>query len=433
VIQLTRRALSAMKLCLSPAAFLVAFTTPALATRNSFIKHRSYALNHGLISPKLDPESDKVFFGHDYPDNLAGKGNLKPEFGHPYPAVQDTNEFDRDYVKDENNDGGEWKAQMDYDLMRTKLSKARDDMEHAQAAREKAQDRYRQAKKKEADAMEEAGVAKDKIAKARAAAKSAEKDASDAKDATDKAEEEDIEEMRKAVEAEGKKGKAGKTDEADAKDSTEATNTGAAKSGENSKEASKTDESVDKVEAAAAKVKKEMADLEKCEKELKDAKERLNELMVEEDKVARDHKTQVDGKKAQIDKEKAEVSKEESEAAAEVSKDKKDKEAWEALSAAEKKKLSEEEKAHEAAAAKAKLESTDLDKLESDLKAAEKHLRKFRRAEDADGGVYNEKPCKESTNPPATLQPCVKSGAMERTVPAATMSLVVAGLTMYVL
>merc|ERR1719458_1841664 len=132
MIQLTRRALSAMKLCLSPAAFLVAFTTPALATRNSFIKHRSYALNHGLISPKLDPESDKVFFGH------------------PYPAVQDTNEFDRDYVKDENNDGGEWKAQMDYDLLRTKLSKAQDDMEKAKAANEAAQNRFADAKRKEA-------------------------------------------------------------------------------------------------------------------------------------------------------------------------------------------------------------------------------------------------------------------------------------------
>merc|ERR1719490_475172 len=214
-------------LCIPRALPFGVISLPAFATRGSFVNRRSYGLQHGLISPKLDPESDKVFFDHDYPDNLRGKGKLKPEFGHPYPAVQDTNEFDRDYVKDENNDGGEWKAQMDYDSMRTKLSKARDDMEHAQAAREKAQDRYRQAKKKEADAMEEAGVAKDKIAKARAAAKSAEKDASDAKEATDKAEEEDVEEMRKAVEAEGKegkegkKGKAGKTDEADAKDSTQ--------------------------------------------------------------------------------------------------------------------------------------------------------------------------------------------------------------------
>merc|ERR1719297_561966 len=228
-----------MMLCIPQALFLEVFTSHALATQNSFVKHRSQALQHGLISPKLDPESDKVFFGHDYPDNLRGKGKLKPEFGHPYPAVQDTNEFDRDYVKDENNDGGEWKAQMEYDLLRTKLSKAQDDMEKAKAANEAAQNRFADAKRKEAKAMEEAGVSKDKVAKARAEARAAEKDASDAKDATEKAEEQDVEDMRKAVEAEENKAKA---DEAAAvakassekgksgsSDSTEATKDGASK------------------------------------------------------------------------------------------------------------------------------------------------------------------------------------------------------------
>merc|ERR1719204_2781329 len=140
-----------MKLCSLQTVFFVVFTLPVRATRNSIVKRRSHALQHGLINPKLDPESDKVFFGHDYPDNLAAKGQLKPEYGHPYPAIQDSDKFDRDYVKDENSDDGEWKAQMEYDMFRTKVSKAKDDMEKAKAAKEEAQERLREARKKQAE------------------------------------------------------------------------------------------------------------------------------------------------------------------------------------------------------------------------------------------------------------------------------------------
>merc|ERR1719480_88590 len=147
-----------MKLCVPLALFLVVFALPAAATRSSFVKLRSHGLQHGLISPKLDPGSDKVFFGHDYPDNLQAKGQLKPGFGHPYPAVQDSDKFDKDYVKDENSDNGEWKTQMEYDLLRTKVSKAKDDMEKAKAAKEAAQDRLKEARNKQAEAEKEAGI-----------------------------------------------------------------------------------------------------------------------------------------------------------------------------------------------------------------------------------------------------------------------------------
>merc|ERR1711983_341481 len=114
-------------------------------------------------------------------------------------------------------------------------------------------------------------------------------------------------------------------------------------------------------------------------------------------------------------KERAEVSKEEAEASTEISKRDKDAASLQEENVIDKQKLSEEEKAHEAAAAKAKLESTDLEKLEADMKVAEQNLRKLRRAEDADGGVYNEKkaaaqPCKKT--PPSQGQNCEKSGAM---------------------
>merc|ERR1719461_2309316 len=141
-----------MKLCLPRTLFLVVLTPPVLATRRSVVKRHSHGLQHGRISPKLDPVSDKTFFGHDYPNNLAAKGQSKPEFGHPYPAVQDTDKFDKDYVKDENGDDGEWTAQMEYDLLRTKVSKAKDDMEKAEEAKKEVQERLQEARKKQAEA-----------------------------------------------------------------------------------------------------------------------------------------------------------------------------------------------------------------------------------------------------------------------------------------
>merc|ERR1719407_104887 len=71
------------------------------------------------ISPALEPESSKKF-EKDY------HGDKKPEvdvlhFNHPYPVVQDTEDFDKDFVKDENTDNGEWKAQTEYDRLRHKL------------------------------------------------------------------------------------------------------------------------------------------------------------------------------------------------------------------------------------------------------------------------------------------------------------------------
>merc|ERR1719219_157858 len=124
--------------------------------------------------------------------------------------------------------------------------------------------------------------------------------------------------------------------------------------------------------------------------------------------------------RAKLDKERADVSKEESEASAEISQRDKDAASLQEENANDKQKLFEEEKAHEAAAAKAKLESTDLEQLEADMKVAEQNLRKLRRAEDADGGVYNKKkaePCKETAGPtpglklPGQGQNCEKSGA----------------------
>lgn len=83
------------------------------------------------INPELEPKSDARFFGKDYPDDVRG-----PEyhhFGHPYPTVQDSDRYDKDYVKDENDDGGYWKAQMEYDRLKNKLAKEKKEMERALA------------------------------------------------------------------------------------------------------------------------------------------------------------------------------------------------------------------------------------------------------------------------------------------------------------
>merc|ERR1719217_1074950 len=69
------------------------------------------------IEPDLDPVSDKKFFTKDYPDDMRPQTlkQFNHKFGHPYPTVQDSDRYDKDYVEDSNNDAGYWDAQMRYD------------------------------------------------------------------------------------------------------------------------------------------------------------------------------------------------------------------------------------------------------------------------------------------------------------------------------
>lgn len=96
------------------------------------------------IVPELDPKSDKKFFGPpfpaDYPDDdkphkvahaFAGDGKT-------YPEMQGQAEYDKDYVKDENDDSGEWAAQHEYDELRSKL--ARDKADVAEALRKQEEE-----------------------------------------------------------------------------------------------------------------------------------------------------------------------------------------------------------------------------------------------------------------------------------------------------
>jgi len=123
------------------------------------------------INPSLHPKDHGKFFDKDYPDDLRPK--VINEFDHPYPTVQDSKDYDKDYVKDENNDNGEWTAQMDYDRLKNKMAREKDDVKKAKAKMDEEEWEYRQvqefeknaeeaAKKAEADSAAKAGSAADK-------------------------------------------------------------------------------------------------------------------------------------------------------------------------------------------------------------------------------------------------------------------------------
>jgi len=90
-----------------------------------------FTLASSRISPGLHPASDKQFMGKDYPDDGRAFDVSKQGFKPPYPSVQESDEFDKDYVKDENRDNGEWSAQMEYDMARAKVRRAKADLAKA--------------------------------------------------------------------------------------------------------------------------------------------------------------------------------------------------------------------------------------------------------------------------------------------------------------
>jgi DNA repair exonuclease SbcCD ATPase subunit len=124
------------------------------------------------LSPTLRPESDKHFFKKDYPHDLRPDPTTHHDFESPFPTIQDSDEFDKDYVKDENSDDGEWKIQNEYDRLRGKLAQARADKEKALALEKQKEKELEAARKKEA--------------KAKAAAEAAYKVKKDREDAADK-------------------------------------------------------------------------------------------------------------------------------------------------------------------------------------------------------------------------------------------------------
>jgi len=133
-----------------------------------------------IVPPLVDVTTDKKFFGPpfpaDYPDDVQPAVKDKKLFSKTkvYPKVQDEDRFDKDFVKDENSDGGKWKAQQDYDAARTKLANQKSQAENAakRAANEakdveNAEKRAAERQKTEEEADKEAREAEGKEASER--------------------------------------------------------------------------------------------------------------------------------------------------------------------------------------------------------------------------------------------------------------------------
>jgi len=276
------------------------------------------------VSPEIDTH-DKKFFGKDYPyDKRPDAKHLA--FKHPYPVVQDSGDFDKDYVKDENSDNGSWKAQETYDRLRVKLAKEKKDLAKALAK-----------KLEEEKEMQSAASELDKEARARAEA------AAKAAAARRAAEEENN------IPPPIRKAKA-QVDRA-AKDILEKVG----------------DPLMPKeVDVSTADTEKAMANLEDCKKELAAARQALKDLM----KELEDAKKKQTEKNAVLDEA--------------VKKEDWAKEHHSSL----KKQVKSEYEEYQAARAAYLKQKDVVAKLEADIKVAAAKVKVIRDSEDSDGGVY---------------------------------------------
>lgn len=290
------------------------------------------------VRPDVD-KSDKKFFGKDYPWDKRPVADKHYKFDHPYPAVQDTGDYDRDFVKDENADGGKWQAQMEYDILRSKIRQAEKAFAEAKARLEKEEAEWT--------------AVKDKYQKTSSAATSAET-------ARKQAELESAEATKKVNDLAGPAYKPGQ------------------------KVGGEVGEAVDRVN-------KEIDDLETCKKELAAAKKRLKGLIKEKEELDRKEKLEEVVRVDKVLKDKLFKDQEKKKKAGERDAAEKEAGKMSADQAAWKRKLAAEQKAAEEASSSYEKELADVKRTEAQLKAAEKNLRKFRRPPyvDDNGGVYN--------------------------------------------
>lgn len=321
-----------------------------------------------VLSPPLSPESHDKFFDHDYPDDQRVEMHKGFSFQHPFPVVQDSEDYDKDYVKDENSDGGQWKAQNTYDQLRAAKSSKLLAAKRAWAAEMDLEKALEEAKKNRAAAEE-------------AAKKAAEK----------------AEESKKAAAAAEEKAKA----------------------------LSSADAMKEEIDASVKEVETDVTTLEDCKKKLAEAKEHLKALMKE--KEDKEGVRAVEAEQAQARaltaKESAEaLSKEAAEKSAAAS----------ALAAKAPEEDSALATKISEAKEKAETAEKEASEGEGELRSAAIHLRGVRHSEvDDDGGVYYHHPPAPPAPAPyvppprPTVAPVPKSGA-SACVPAILMSLLVA-------
>mmetsp|Transcript_25684 Transcript_25684/g.59359 ORF Transcript_25684/g.59359 Transcript_25684/m.59359 type:complete len:313 (-) Transcript_25684:45-983(-) len=220
--------------------------TSALAAVVTLLAARFICVAEGVvrgepqIKPELSPASHKKFFKMDYPDDESPK--QPHSFEHPYPVVQAPKDYDKDFVKDENSDKGEWAAQQNYDRL---VNKVREDEEKVQKAKGVGTEKEKTWKKIQ---EKEEAAQKEEEAKKQA------------------------EEERKKAEEE----RTGKVAE------------------EENRKSEKDNEVMKSVEDGTKKVTEEVKSLEECEEELRKAKAELEELMKE---AKGDEKTEAEAEK----------------------------------------------------------------------------------------------------------------------------------------
>lgn len=187
--------------------------TKAAVVREGHSKHRAALGKAPIVPPLVDVDTDKKFFGPpfpaDYPDDISPPTKRKLfKKDSVYPKVQEEGFFDKDYIKDENSDGGKWQAQFDYDSARTKIANQQRQAENAakRAGKEQhdvetASGKVAETRRKEEAAAEEAKKAQDEAAAAEEAArrnaqKKADERAAEARVRAEKQEEEEKEQRR---------------------------------------------------------------------------------------------------------------------------------------------------------------------------------------------------------------------------------------------
>jgi len=119
-------------------AFLGAFLAATVLPAATAMELRG----RGQTSPELDPESHEEFFGKDNPKDDRAVADKHYRFNYPFPSVQHSGKFDTDYVKDENSDGGEWEAQMNYDTLRSQIVKKQKEVDEAAKKEEEEQKEF---------------------------------------------------------------------------------------------------------------------------------------------------------------------------------------------------------------------------------------------------------------------------------------------------
>jgi len=275
-------------------------------------------------------DADKKFFDKDYPFDKRPHARAL-HFKHPYPVVQDSNDFDKDFVKDENSDNGSWKAQETYDRLRTKLAKEKRDL--AKALKKKLEEENEMKEAMAHHAQEE----KDRDEAARKA------------DQIRREEEERQRHENAHHEEEPEEGSVKHT---------------AKKVAEIFKPAPK--EELKDVDVSTKETEQAMDQLEECKKELAKARQALKDLM----KELEDAKKKQNAANDALDEA--------------VSKENYAKEHHSTLKAKVKSEYDEYQDARQAYLKQKAI----VDKLETDIKVAASKVKEIRDSTDKDGGVY---------------------------------------------